>query len=91
MNTNQARLGMDFRVEAAGTRSRSLEVGAWLAWAKNRLEAVRRLRQRRRAISELARMSDWRLADLGIPRDQIAEVVDGLIAREGPSIGGLAK
>jgi uncharacterized protein YjiS (DUF1127 family) len=48
---------------------------------------MRRIQQRRRAIGELARMSDWRLQDLGIPRDQIAEVVDGLIARQGPSMG----
>jgi uncharacterized protein YjiS (DUF1127 family) len=46
-----------------------------------------RIRQRRRAIGELAQMSDSRLRDLGIPRDQIAEVVDGLIAREGPAMG----
>lgn len=91
MNTNQIRLGTDFGVEAPRTAPWSPEVGTWLAWAKNRLEATRRLRQRRRAISELARMSDWRLADLGIPRDHIAEVVDGLIAREGPSIRRLTK
>ncbi len=87
MNTNQLQFGTDFRVEAARTGSRPLVIGAWLKWARDRLEAVDRILQRRRTIAELARMSDWRLQDLGIPRDQIAEVVDGLIARQGPSMG----
>ncbi len=91
MNTNQIRLGADFRVEASRARPWLPDLGELLAWAENRLDAVRRHRHRRRAISELARMSDWRLADMGIPRDQITEVVDGLIAREGPSIRRLAK
>lgn len=91
MNTNRIGLATDFRVAAPGSGSRFLEFHAWLAWAKNRLEAVRRLGQRRRAIAELSRMSDWRLRDMGIPRDQIADVVDGLIAREGPSVGHRAE
>ena len=86
MNTNQLQLGTDFRVETTRTGSRPLGIGPWLEWARDRLAAVRRIQQRRRAIGELARMSDWRLADLGIPRDRIAEVVDGLISREGPSV-----
>ena len=36
---------------------------------------------RRRAILELARLPDWRLADLGIERGRIPEIVEGLIAR----------
>ena len=85
MSTNAIQLDAEFRVETS--RARSPETAGWLNWAKHRFEAVRRLRQRRRAISELSRMSDWRLADMGIPRDQIAEVVDGLIERGGPAIG----
>ena len=84
MNTNQMRLATDFQVETRGTAPWPSEGGTLLAWAKNRLAVVRRLRQRRRAIGELSRMPDWQLRDMGIPRDQIAEVVDGLIAREGP-------
>ncbi len=87
MTTHQLRLDAGFPVAATRAGSRPLGTGAWLTWATDRLEAVRRIRQRRRAIGELARMSDWRLQDLGIPRDQIAEVVDGLIAREGPPMG----
>ena len=83
MNTKQIHPGTDFGV--ALSRPRSSELGAWLTWAKQRLEALGRLHQRRRAIGELARMSDSWLQDLGIPRDQIAEAVDGLIAREGPA------
>lgn len=49
-----------------------------------RLAPVGRMRQRRRAISQLSRLSDEALLDLGIPRDRIPEVVDGLIARQGP-------
>jgi uncharacterized protein YjiS (DUF1127 family) len=91
MNTNRIGLATDFPVEAPRAGARFLEFSAWLAWARNRLEAVRGLRQRRRAIAELSRMSDWSLQDMGIPRDQITEVVDGLIAREGPSVGHLAE
>ena len=87
MTTQQLHLDRDFPVAAAGTRSWPPEIGAWLAWVADRLALIRRMRQRRQAIGELARMSDWRLQDMGIPRDQIAEVVDGLIAREGPSLG----
>ena len=87
MTTKQLHLDTDFPVAAAGTGSWPPEIGAWLAWAANRLATIRRIQQRRQAIGELARMSDWQLQDLGIPRDQIAEVVDGLIARQGPSSG----
>jgi len=91
MNTHRIGLATDFRVAAPRAGSRFLEFNTWLKWAKNRLEAVRRLYQRRRAITELSRMSDWWLQDMGIPRDQIAEVVDGLIARQGPSAGRRAQ
>ncbi len=87
MTTKQLRLDTDFPAAAAGIGSRPPGIGTWLTWAADRLAALRRIRQRRRAISELARMADWRLQDLGIPRDRIAEVVDGLIAREGPAMG----
>ncbi len=87
MTTQQLRLNAGFLAEATRAGSRPLGVDAWLGWAADRLAAIRRIQQRRQAIGELARMSDWRLQDLGIPRDQIAEVVDGLIAREGPSSG----
>jgi uncharacterized protein YjiS (DUF1127 family) len=84
MNTNTIQIGADFGVDPPRVRP---GIGEWLTWSKERLAAVRRLRQRRLAISELARLSDARLADLGIPRGQISQVVDGLIAREGPTVG----
>jgi len=87
MTTQQLHLDRDFPVAAAGTGSWLPGVGVWLTWATDRLAMIRRIQQRRGAIGELARMSDWRLQDLGIPRDRIAEVVDGLIAREDPSMG----
>jgi uncharacterized protein YjiS (DUF1127 family) len=87
MTTHELRLDTGFPVAATRAGSRPLDIDPWLRWAADRLAAVRRIQQRRRAIGELARMSDSRLQDLGIPRDQIAEVVDGLIAREGPAMG----
>lgn len=63
-----------------GLRTGGVRSAATTGW----LRALRRRHQRNRAVSELRRMSDWRLADLGIPRGQIPEVVDGLIARQGP-------
>jgi uncharacterized protein YjiS (DUF1127 family) len=86
MNTNTIHIGADLGVETPRGRPRTPDVSTVLTWANSRLAAVRRLRQRRRAIIELSRMSDAGLRDLGIPRDRIAEVVDGLIAREGPSV-----
>ena len=86
MNTNTMRLDAEFRAHASGVRRG--DTAGWLTWAKSGLASLRGMRQRRRAIAELSRMSDWRLADMGIPRDRIAEVVDGLIAREGPDFGG---
>ena len=86
MNTNTMQIGAGLGVETPRARPRILDFSGLLTWTRGRLAAVRVLRQRRRAISELARMSDGRLADLGIPRGQIPEVVDGLIAREGPIV-----
>jgi uncharacterized protein YjiS (DUF1127 family) len=82
MNSNTIQL--DTKAGAAISRHRPAPVTGWLDAARGVLAAFRRVRQRRRAINELSRMSDWRLADMGIPRDRIPEVVDGLIAREGP-------
>ena len=81
MTTNTIRIGTDL----GGARSAG---GGWLATLKARLGAVARMRQRRRAILELSRMSDARLLDMGVPRDAIPEVVDGLIARQGPGAAG---
>ena len=83
MTTNTIQLRADSR--SALSRDPSESGRGWLDGARRVLAAFRRMHQRRRAIAELTRMSDWRLADLGIPRDQIREVVDGLMAREGPS------
>jgi uncharacterized protein YjiS (DUF1127 family) len=88
MNTNHIGLGTDFRADTSGQPC--VDTGGLRTWARARLEAFRRYQQRRRAIAELVRMSDWRLADLGIPRERIPEVVDGLIAREGPAYKCLA-
>ena len=87
MTTKQLLFDTGFPAAATGTGSRPSGVETWLKWAADRLAAVRRIQQRRRAIGELARMSNSRLRELGIPRDQIAQVVDGLIAREGPTMG----
>ena len=64
--------------------------GGLRAWARQRLEGLRRHQQRRQAIRELSRMSDWRLRDLGIERGHIAEVVDGLMERQGPTCRAMA-
>jgi uncharacterized protein YjiS (DUF1127 family) len=62
--------------------------GGLLARARQGLESLRRHQQRRQAIRELSRMSDWRLRDMGIERGHIAEVVDGLMARQGSTPRG---
>lgn len=84
MNTNTIPMGAEFQAEDARIHSQAAGNGGWLALLRGRLEAVGQFRQRRRAINQLSRMSDEALLDMGIPRDRIPEVVDGLIAREGP-------
>ena len=44
--------------------------------------SIRRSHRRRAAISELARMPSWRLADLGLERQQIPVVVDRMLAAQ---------
>jgi uncharacterized protein YjiS (DUF1127 family) len=84
MNTNTIPMGAELHGGAIQRHARAAGPGGWLTLLKGRLEAVGRIRQRRRAINQLSRMSDEALLDMGIPRDRIPEVVDGLIAREGP-------
>lgn len=84
MSTNTIPMGAEFQAEAARTPAHGAGEGGWLALLQGRLQAVGRMRQRRRAINQLSRLSDGALLDMGIPRDRIPEVVDGLIAREGP-------
>ena len=84
MSTNTIPMGAEFRAEGARIGTGSAAKSGLLTILRGRLEAVGRLRRRRRAINQLSRMSDGALLDMGIPRDRIPEVVDGLIAREGP-------
>lgn len=46
------------------------------------LDTLKRWRRRNQAIRELRSMPRWRLADLGISRDQIPAFVDGLLSRQ---------
>ena len=79
MNANTIQVTPDFPADRPSA--------GLVAWAKQRVAAWRRYQQRRLAIRELSRMSDWRLQDMGIARGQIPEIVDGLIARNGPGAG----
>ena len=81
MNTNT--IPMDAEFQGEDIRIQGGKSGL-VSFFRGRLEAMGRIRQRRRAINQLSRMSDGALLDMGIPRDRIPEVVDGLIAREGP-------
>ena len=49
--------------------------------ARRTLDSVKRWRCRNRAIRELRAMAQWRLADLGISREQIPAFVDALLDR----------
>ena len=83
MNANTIEVTREFRADRPSN--------GLLAWAKQRAAGWRRYQQRRLAIRELSRMSDWRLQDMGILRGQIPEVVDGLIARNGPDARSTAR
>ncbi len=45
------------------------------------LDSIKRWRRRNRAIRELRAMDRWRLADLGLSRDQIPALVDAMLAK----------
>lgn len=75
---------MNTRIDTHGPRAdrRSHEpsgrLRATLAAAR---EGFRKARRRRLAIRELASLSDAALNDIGISRDQIPDLVDGMLAR----------
>ncbi len=50
--------------------------------AHQALDSIRRWRHRNRAIRELRAMDRWRLADLGLSRDQIPTFVDAMLERQ---------
>lgn len=63
------------------TQSRSpigYGIAAKLAYLQRSIIALSRRWERRRAIAELGRLDDRLLADIGISRGQIPQVVDGL-------------
>ena len=60
-------------------RGRVIEAGA-----SELLAQIRAWQARRRASAELRRLDDHALADIGIERDAIPEIVDGLVARDAP-------
>ncbi len=46
------------------------------------LDSLKRWRRRNRAIRELRTMDRWRLADLGLSRDQIPAFVDAMLEKQ---------
>lgn len=66
----------------SGTRSWLKGLYARVAGSARRLAlSFDRAQSRRAAIRELSRLSDGQLADIGISRGQIREVVDGLMRK----------
>ncbi len=53
------------------------------SFLKRLVAAYKKWRERAVEIRELERLSDHLLADIGIPRAQIREVVEGLVGRNG--------
>jgi hypothetical protein len=49
------------------------------------LASLKRWRRRNRAIRELRTMDRWRLADLGLSRDQIPALVDAMLEKQNHS------
>ncbi len=58
--------------------------------AHKALNSLKRWRCRNRAIRELRTMARWRLADLGLSRDQIPAFVDALLERQADSAAQIA-
>lgn len=50
--------------------------------ARSALDFLRRWRCRNRAIREMRSMAGWRLADLGLSRDQIPDFVDAMLEKQ---------
>ena len=68
--------------QLSGSETRSL--------AHQALNSLKRWRRRNRAIRELRAMDRWRLADLGLSRDQIPAFVDALLERQANSEAQIA-
>ena len=66
----------------ARSHTRRSALASLLAAGQRFAARVRQARRRRQAIHELSALSDARLADIGVPRDRIPEVVDGLLRAE---------
>ncbi len=56
-------------------------VNAVAELVENTIDAVRMWRQRRAAIAELSRLNDHLLKDIGIDRNEIRAVVNGMLSR----------
>ncbi len=56
-------------------------VNAVAELVENTVDAVRAWRQRRAAIAELSRLNDHLLKDIGIDRNEIRAVVNGMLSR----------
>lgn len=57
--------------------------GGWKQFfQRNIIAPLQRQRRRRAAIADLEAMTDHLLADLGISRDDIPDVVEGLMSRD---------
>ena len=67
------------RIRTNTYRGRVVEAGA-----SQLLAEIRAWQARRRANAELRRLDDRTLADIGIERGAIPEIVDGLVARGAP-------
>lgn len=84
MNTHYADTDFDTR-RAAGSSSRITPVARLLhlvtAFVHSLRQPLARFRRRRESIRALSRLNDRQLRDIGIERDRIAEVVDGLARR----------
>ena len=84
MNTHFAETDFDAR-RAAGSSSRITPLARLLhlltAFAHGLRQPLARFRRRRESIRALSRLNDRQLRDIGIERDRIADVVDGLARR----------
>lgn len=58
--------------------------------AQRALDSLKRWRRRNQAIRELRAMPGWRLADLGLSREQIPAFVDALLEKQTRSEAQLA-
>ncbi|NIR30084.1 MAG: DUF1127 domain-containing protein [Gammaproteobacteria bacterium] len=81
--TDHSPCGLQHHDQPARARAGGGSLTSLVGAGKRVITHLRRARRRRQAINELSALSDAQLADIGVMRELIPEIVDGLLHTQG--------